>query len=192
MEKPDQTARIYDGRYRGMSVLIIGSGRDLDGRKMQDIIDGDNYDIVVRVNKHYGSVEDVGSRTDIIITRWNSWLDNVEWFTADEIEGAKEVVILNQHIGWAATEYEWLCRKVGHKAVSAGVQAIEWALNRGVASIDVIGFGRVDGQRAKAKTYTTGSVGTTPQGAEQQDNNPHYDWTKEDDWIDEQSRVKFL
>lgn len=187
----DQTARIDDGRYKGKSMLIIGSGKDLDGRKMGNIIDGDKYDYVVRVNKHYGSKEDVGSRTDVIILRWYAWLD-YEWWHEEDKAQAQETIILNQHVGYSETEYRWLCERVGHGAVSAGVQAIDWALHRGVASIDVIGYGRVNGERAAVKQYTTGSTNTTPAGAEKQDNNPHYDWGKEDDWMDLQSRVNFL
>lgn len=154
----DQTARVYDGRYRGKTMLIVGSGRDLDGRGLGELIDSDTYDVVVRVNKHYGDPKDVGNRTDVIITRWNGWLDNEDWFGREEQEQAKEIVVLNQHIGVSATEYEWVCRQVGHGAISAGCQAVAWGLLRGVARIDAIGFGRKDGRPSEAKQYS----GATP------------------------------
>lgn len=176
-------------------MLIIGSGKDLDGRGMGERIDNGEWDIVVRVNKHYGAIEDVGSRTDVIITRWASWLDNHEWFPQDEQDAAKEVIILNQNLGFSQSEYWWLVQQVGHNAVSAGCQALAWALYRGAASIDVIGYGYRDGG---PKTYTNGSTGTTPTSSVQVvdnktvDMNDHYDWSKEDAWADRQPKLRFL
>lgn len=91
----DQTSRRYRGDYRGLRVLVVGSGSDLDGRKLGREIDGGRWDVIARVNKHYGSREDVGERTDVILTRWNGWLDNEEWFSHEEQQLAHEIVILN-------------------------------------------------------------------------------------------------
>lgn len=85
----DQTARKYNGEYRGKTVLIVASGSDLDGRGMGERIDSGEWDVVARINKHYGWTEDVGNRTDVILTRWYSWLDNHEWFSEEEQRNAQ-------------------------------------------------------------------------------------------------------
>lgn len=191
----DQTSRQYKGELQGKKILVIGSGSDLDDRKMGSIIDGDTYDIVARVNKHYGSKEDAGNRTDFIFTRWYSWLDKHEWFNEEEQANAKQIIILNQHVGYSRTEYEWLCLKVGHEHVSAGAQVIDYFLNRGVKNIDVIGFGCKNGKFKRDKVYTNRSEGTTPKHnttAEGKDENPLYDWHKERYWEVNQAKVNFL
>lgn len=66
----DQTSYPTKGELAGKNILVIGSGSDLDGRKMKELIDGDTYDVIARVNKYYGSPDDVGTRTDYIFTRW--------------------------------------------------------------------------------------------------------------------------
>lgn len=191
----DQTSRKYNGEYRDKVVLLIGSGSDLDGRNMQEEIDNGKYDIVARVNKMYGSEADVGRRTDVILTRWNQWLDNHEWFTQEVQDKAREIVILNQHIGYSQTEYAWLCHKVGHEHVSAGAQAVDFFLNRGVKELHIIGFGCKGGKFLKDKVYTNGSTGTTPTHnttKEGKDENPLYNWHLEREWEINQANVKFL
>lgn len=197
----DQTSYPTTGELRGKTVLIIGSGSDLDGRKMGNIIDSEKYDIIARVNKHYGSPEDVGNRTDYIFTRWQQWLANSEWFTAEELSNAKEIIVLNQHTAlkkfdsYCQTEYQWLCHKVGHEHVSAGAQVVDYFLNRGVKQIDIIGFGSVNGKFLKDKVYTQRSKGTTPghnTTKEGVDQNPLYDWDAERLWEINQHSVNFL
>lgn len=39
---------------RGKNILIIGSGADIAGRRMGRDIDAGKWDIVIRLNKHYG------------------------------------------------------------------------------------------------------------------------------------------
>lgn len=57
-------------------MLIIGSGCDLKGRKLKRFID--EYDgVVIRCNKLYGDPADIGTRTDIFFTRWNSWIGGI-------------------------------------------------------------------------------------------------------------------
>lgn len=48
-------------------ILLIGSGEDLNGRNLGERISAENceWDIIARVNKHYGDIKDVGVRTDI-------------------------------------------------------------------------------------------------------------------------------
>lgn len=191
----DQTAREYKGEYRGKKILVIGSGSDLDGRRMHDEIESNKYDIVARVNKLYGANEDVGTRTDVIFTRWYSWLDNLQWFNKDVQDNAKQIVILNQHVGYSQTEYQWLCAKMGTTSASAGAQAIDFFLNRGAACVDVIGFGCKEGKFNPDKIYTQGSKGTTPEHnttKEGKDENPNYDWHAEREWEINQASVKFI
>ena len=38
----------------GKNILIIGSGADIAGRRMGRYIDAGKWDIVIRLNKHYG------------------------------------------------------------------------------------------------------------------------------------------
>lgn len=40
---------------RGKNILIIGSGADIAGRRMGKDIDNGKWDIVIRLNKHYGT-----------------------------------------------------------------------------------------------------------------------------------------
>lgn len=61
----------------GKNILIIGSGADIAGRRMGRDIDAGKWDIVIRLNKHYGDAVDVGTRTDIWFTRWLSWIGNI-------------------------------------------------------------------------------------------------------------------
>lgn len=196
----DQTSYPTNGELRGKKILVIGSGDDIDGRKMQGLVDGGAYDIIARVNKHYGSREDVGNRTDYVFTRWQQWLANEDWFTKEQLGDAKEIVVLNQFTalkkfdGFSQTEYRWLCMQVGHQQVSAGIQALAYFLNRGVATVDVIGYGCTNGKFKKTKEYTTGSQGTTPAHNMQGnvDVNTNYDWHKEKTWAVNQARVNFL
>ena len=190
----DQTARIDDGRYRGKHVLIIGSGSDLDGRAMQAAIDGGDFDLVARVNKVYGAPEDVGTRTDVLFTRWYSWLDNKAW-VPDSVASSATIVVLNQHIGYSKTEYEWLCARIGHNAASAGAQAVDYFLNRGAAKVSIIGFGCRGGKFNRDKVYSvanTAHVPTRLTTEEGKDVNPTYDWHAERAWELSESRVTFL
>jgi len=83
----DQTAPIeqndFEKSIKDKTVLIIGSGADIDGRRLKYLIDNTNrFDIVARVNKHYGNELDTGTRTDVIFTRWNQWIQNGSNFLA--------------------------------------------------------------------------------------------------------------
>lgn len=199
--RPDQTSYPTDDYIRGKKILVIGSGSDLDGRNMGELIDSDKWDIVARCNKMYGNPKDVGTRLDYVFTRWQQWLDNKEFFTKEQLDNATEIVVLNQHTAlkrwdsFCETEYWWLCNQVGHEHVSCGAQTIAFFLNRGAKSVDVIGFGSKEGRFLKDKVYTTGSKGTTPVNnttKEGKDENPLYDWHKERQWEVNQAKVTFL
>lgn len=187
----DPTARFDTGAYRGKRVLVIGSGSDLDKREMADMVDGPTYDVVARVNKHYGDPKRVGTRTDVIFTRWPSWLDRQDWFSDREQARSQEIVILNVHVGYSRTEHEWLAKRIGVKQVSAGVMAVDFFLNRGAASVDIVGFGFKDGEWSRDKLYTTANPSQIPtsktDGAK--DINDAYDWTRERRWLKAEARV---
>lgn len=187
----DPTARFDTGAYRGKRVLVIGSGSDLDNREMADIVDGPTYDVVARVNKHYGDPKRVGARTDVIFTRWPSWLDRQDWFSDREQARSQEIVILNVHVGYSRTEHEWLAKRIGVQQVSAGVMAVDFFLNRGAASVDIVGFGFKDGQWSKEKLYTTANPSHVPTSKTDgvKDINSAYDWTRERRWLKAEARV---
>ena len=172
-------------------VLVIGSGQDLDGRAMGDIIDGDTYDYVCRINKTYGAIEDVGTRCDVLFTRWSSWVGpGANFVEEDTLSKCKRVIILNQHVGYSQTEQTMICYEVGHDHVSAGPQAIHWLLNRGCRHIDLIGFGYKPGEGfMNEKIYAKNSK-NYPDGMK--DTNQLYDWTLERKWLQLQPQVNFI
>lgn len=195
----DQTSRVYPelrDLIHGKNVLIIGSGADLDGRKLGKEIDLGKWDVVIRCNKLYGSREDTGTRTDVLFTRWNSWLDNKAFIPDEVMAGVKFTVIANQHIGVSRTEYGWLCSQVGKDQVSCGPQAVHWALAHGAARVDLIGFGRKQGVFTKDKVYPEADkeTGRIPNHHQHGlvDRNPMYDWHMERMWLMRQPRVHFI
>lgn len=179
-----------------MKVLIIGSGRDLDGRLLAGRVDGVEWDVVVRVNKPYGRREDVGARTDVVYTRNERWLEffkseyemviDPESGIFDHFEERVfnltwgRVVLASESL--SRSEYAALLEEVGVKKLSAGFLAVSWALREFPdAEIDVVGFQL--GDEGEKKVYAeTGVV----------DENPSYEWSKEHAWILAQGRVNAL
>lgn len=190
----DQTAALQldevEQRVKGARILIIGSGSDNDGRRMRARIDSNYYDLVIRVNKHYGKVEDVGTRTDIIITRWYQWIAKGQsFFTEDDLAQAKKVIILNQQLGISSTEIEQGCIEIGHTKASAGIYAALWCLNRGAEQIDLIGYGHhADGFR-ETKKYCQNSYNYPDRMT---DTNPLYNWQAEQRWLQAQPQINLL
>lgn len=182
----DLEQRLYTAK-----VLVIGSGQDLDGRGLGDIIDNsDKWDYIVRINKTYGLSEDVGTRCDIFFTRWYSWVSEGQTFIEKEIlEKCKQVIILNQHCGYSQTEQTMLSYEIGIDHVSAGPQTVHWLLNRGCRHIDLIGFGYKNGEFMTEKIYAKNSH-NYPDGMK--DNNTHYDWDLERKWLKLQPQVHFI
>jgi hypothetical protein len=171
-------------------VLVIGSGQDLDGRAMKDIIDGNTYDYICRINKTYGDVQDVGTRCDIFFTRWSSWVSyGCDFIDADTLHQCKIVVVLNQHVNYSQTERTMISYEVGEDHVSAGPQAVHWLLNRGCRHIDLIGFGYRDGKFMDEKIYAKNSK-NYPDGMK--DTNSMYNWAKERQWLKYQPQVHFI
>lgn len=191
----DQTAPIeqsdFEKSIKGKTVLIIGSGADIDGRRLANLIDNTNrFDIVARVNKHYGNELDTGKRTDVIVTRWNQWVKKGMNFFSDEmIDNAKQIIILNQHIGFSETENQIICNEVGHERVSAGIQAISYFLNREAKEIYLLGYGMTKNGFMKEKKYCKNSF-NYKDGLK--DTNDFYNWNKEKNWMKHQSKIIFL
>lgn len=193
MIQNDQTAPVEQSELekslKGKRILIIGSGLDIDGRRLKKKIESDFFDFVARVNKHYGREIDSGTRTDFIFTRWLQWSKKeFSFFSENELNEAKAIIILNQHIGYSETELSILLNELKHNKVSAGLQAIHYFLNRGVKEVWLLGFGKYsDG--FKEKRYCSNSFNFKKGHF---DNNPAYDWNKEKEWLKNQSKIKFL
>ena len=191
----DQTSPIqmddFEKSIKDKKVLIIGSGEDLDSRRMEHEIDhSDRWDLVVRINKLYGRKECVGERTDVIISRWNQWITKGNRFFPQEIiDAAKKVVILNQHIGYSENEKALIACEIGVPHVSAGPQAVAYFLNRGCEHVDLIGFGYLNGEFLKEKRYADNSHNYPTR---MKDNNNLYDWAKEREWLINQPEVNFI
>lgn len=191
MTTNDQTAAMVPDNYSGKHILIIGSGEDLDSRRMMDEIDkSDKWDLVVRINKMYGRPECVGTRTDIIVTRWHQWVKpGSRFFQQETVEQAQKIVILNQSIEFSETEKLLLSQEIGVKHVSAGPQAIAYFLNRGCEKIDLIGFGYLKGQFMQTKRYCDNAHNYSTRMV---DKNALYDWEKERAWMTMQPQVCFI
>lgn len=155
----------------GKTVLLIGSGNDLDGRAMGERIDAGEYDVVARVNKPYGSPADVGTRTDIIFVRRVEWV-NYFWQRQQRMtERPARVVAFHDGVqcprGYDAAVREDL--QLPAAKASSGLCAVRWLLERG-AKVTIIGFGYKGGVWPAAKVYAqTGAV----------DENPNFDWAAE-------------
>lgn len=172
-------------------VLVIGSGQDLDGRGLQNEIDNtDRWDYILRINKMYALPEDVGTRTDIFVTRWSSWVSyGSNFIDANTLAQCKIVIVLNQNVNYSKTERLLISKELGLEQVSAGPQAVHWLLNRGCRHIDLIGFGYKDGEFMTDKIYAKNSH-NYPDGMK--DNNTHYDWNAERNWLKSQPQVHFI
>lgn len=160
----------------GKNILIIGSGADIAGRRMGRDIDAGKWDIVIRLNKHYGEPQDCGTRTDIWITRWRSWIGNI---TPRE---NKPYVVLNEHIGISPQEYQIILEELGHTAASCGLLAVAWCLHRGARSISVIGYGyypQIYAFCPKQYLQQYDEKKKLPVSRFGVDCNPRYDWVRE-------------
>lgn len=165
-----------DHDLNGKTVLLIGSGRDIDGRAMQERIDtAGEFDLIARVNKPYGASTDAGTRTDIIFVRRAEWV-NLLWGRRPqqgEDAPAPRMVAFRDAVGCERGYAEAAAQELGLPKVSTGLLAAKWLLERG-AAVSVIGFGATGGAFAKAKTYAvTGAA----------DNNPNYNWPAENEWL---------
>lgn len=150
------------------NVIVIGSGHDLNGRALGKKIDSDLWDIVVRCNKPYGRSADVGTRLDLIATRYRSWVN--KFFGPVQ---PCEVVAFNEQYNISAAEYKAIMAEISWSAVSCGLLAAAWCLNRGASNVSVIGMGFFGGLHRNEKIYDNG----------QRDKNPLYHWAREAQWM---------
>ena len=179
----DQTYTEAKVQIKDKRVLIVGSSLELDDYHYSDN-ELSKYDVVIRLNKLYGNC---GRRTDIIFTRWISWVEDKfelrKFFPREVIEDAKEIIIANQNLGISATEVALIKEEAGVENASIGLLASGYCLHRGAKKITLIGFG--DGKR---KVYCSNSG----YGRGYKDNNTHYDWKKERDYYNSQSTIEIL
>ena len=190
----DQTGGIDKIPLKNKKVLIIGSGIDLSGRKMASIIDKSNkYDVIIRLNKLYGSREDTGSRTDILFTRWSRWVDDrfelYKFFPQDLLPSVKQIIITNQHIGISHSEYQLSKQEIGVENISIGALAVCWCLHRAVREINLIGYGFNGYEFSNEKRYAENAV-IFSKGFN--DTTTHYNWNKERQFFLNQPTVKFI
>ncbi len=140
------------------------------GRQLGERIDAGAFGLVVRVNKPYGAPVDVGLCTDVLVTRWSSWVGR--YFP--ELP-ACTCVVINEHMGISPVEIAAAAAEIGWPKISAGLLACQWALNRGARRVYAIGFGYRRGQGFSAqKRYPDGTV----------DSNANYDWPRENRWLE--------
>lgn len=172
------------------TVLIVGSNVDIDGRGLGSEIDsGMLADVVIRVNKAYGDAADVGTKTDIIFTRWRAWLQT-GWFSEEQIESACEVVALNENFNFLESWKRVAADEVGAAAVSCGAAAVFYALVMGAKEVKLIGFGFQDGKEAgtdkiycrNAFTHAAGTI----------DENAAFDFAREREWLKKQALVSLI
>lgn len=157
--------------FKNKTVLVIGSGADLDGRRLGKKIDSGHWDVVIRVNKMVGQPADIGSRMDILITRFRKWVPRFFPFPV----AFDELVCLNEEVGISALEMTAAAIEANHDRASAGLIACMWALNRHAARVDAIGFGYSPATGfSSVKKYAV---------SKKIDNNPLYNWQNENEWL---------
>ena len=140
------------------------------GRQLGAQIDAGDFGLVVRVNKPYGEKIDVGNRTDVLVTRWRSWVGK---YFPDSPPCTR--MVINEHLGISPEEIAAAAAEIGWPKISAGLLACQWALNRGARRVYAIGFGYRRGQGFSAqKRYPDGTV----------DSNANYDWPRENRWLE--------
>lgn len=179
---PCQPGEYREDLVRGKRVLVVGSGRDLDGRGLGSAVDRGDWDIVIRANKVYGDPLDCGSRTDVLVIRRVVYLESNPEFLPERAHAhIKAIIGIEDHKGYTGEEFHRLTQRLG-SLPSTGMCAVMWALDHGAESVDVIGFGWRDGAFAGKKSYSTGSPTLVPKiltSAEGVDLNPYCNWDKE-------------
>lgn len=127
----DQTFTPDEVELRGKKVLVVGSSIELDDYHFTNN-NLDKWDVVIRLNKLYGNL---GTRTDIIFTRWISWIKDPyklrNFFPQSVIDNSKSIIIANQNIGISATEVALIKEEAGVEHASIGLVAVGYCLHRG-------------------------------------------------------------
>jgi len=157
--------------FSGRPVLLVGSGADLDGRKLGEAIDAGNYGLVARVNRPYGAAADAGSRADIVFVRRRIWLN---WhFRRSALAPGARIVAFCEGAGCPPGFEGEVAARLGLPRCSTGLLAAQWLLDAG-AEVAAIGFGYRDGAFAESKRYAVTG---------EEDANAAYDWAAENDWL---------
>lgn len=162
-----------------MRALLIGSGNDIKCRGLQASIDGDKWDAIARVNKHYGDFGDVGLRTDIIFVAKRGW-ENRFWRNP-KFASHPLIVAFNSGLNCLPKYRPFVAKQIEAPTpqVSSGCCAVYWLLSKGYL-VDIIGFGFPT--EKETKTYCDG----TP------DNTTKFNWEWEYEWISSQKGVTML
>lgn len=164
--------------FSGRPVLLIGSGADLDGRKLAAAIDGGQFGPVARINRPYGATADVGTRANLVFVRRRLWLN---WhFPLSSISPPPRIIAFREGVGCPAGYEREVAARLGLPRCSTGLLAAQWLLDVG-AKVSAIGFGCRDGAFSPGKRYAVS-------GAE--DANAAYDWAAENAWL--QNNVRLL
>lgn len=164
--------------FKNKKVLVIGSGNDIVGKKLGKKIDAGEWDFIVRCNHYYGDPEDVGTRTDIFITRFKLSGENC---LKEFPRSPKYLISINDYNGYPQHLVQDTIKQVGHYKVSCGALTVNWLLNQ-QAKLYLMGFGKLtDGSWIEQKTYPDGKI----------DHNPFLNWRKEHIWLDRQP-ITFL
>lgn len=160
----------------GKNVLIIGSGQDLNGRKLGSKIDSGMFaDYIIRVNKPYGDPQDVGSKTDLAFVRKNAF----QYYYFPAYVHKDMDVFISEERDMTEDAHQRIANEIGVQKPSCGALAVAWARAMNAKSITIVGFGWKNGHWPKQKTYPDGT----------KDNNPEYDWHKEEQWLEKQVSI---
>lgn len=174
---------------QGKNILIVGSGVDLTGRRLASFVDG-WPGVVVRCNKVYGDPRDIGRRTDLYFTRWQSWVGNIT-----PLQDGAEYVVINDARGITPQELQIIGQEIGVDHVSCGAVAVAWCLHRGARSVSVMGYGYSPHSRGffpKAYAAKYEEKRGLPVTRYNADKNTHYDWAREAAWLIRCPRVRLL
>lgn len=155
---------------KGRKVLLIGSGKDLVGRRLGERIDRGEWDVVVRCNHFYGDPVDVGTRTDLAVVREGRFEKD---FLAEAPVTPLRVLSTNDGPNFPRAVLQQAAQEIGHREASVGLIAARWLLNCG-ARLSAIGIGHFpDGHWIAQKTYPNGTIDTAG----------FCDWSKENAWM---------
>lgn len=146
--------------------IIIGSGSDLNGRKLGAAIDAGEFGEVVRVNKFYGELADVGVRTDWVFTLAREFFltSCVRRFGHPlKVGRMVETRVSRRNMAprlFRAALIDWL----DLKSPSAGIEAVFGMVGRGYLPT-LIGYGFKGGAVVnRVKTYCDGRKDTRMYG----------------------------
>lgn len=163
-------------------VLLIGSGADLNGRRLGSQIDAGHFGLIARCNYLYGDPLDIGHRTDFLFTRRSGWLSQIPPGIRYAL---RECIIINEGKGVHGDELAITAQEAGVERASCGLIAAAWLLRRGYR-VSAIGFGFSGGKFAAEKKYPSSAYSVGKQAEHlkgRTDINPNYNWPAENKWL---------